>query len=73
MGVDDSRDRRLDLKAVVLEQLNLTFPAKPLCTETCEGICAVCGEVVREGKCSCQVKENDPRWNALKIFERDKS
>jgi uncharacterized protein len=66
-------ERRLDLRAVVLEQLNLTFPAKPLCDETCEGICAVCGEVVRDGKCSCQVEEKDPRWNAFKIFERDKS
>ena len=32
-----------DLKDVVLEQLNLTFPAKPLCVPDCEGICAVCG------------------------------
>ena len=67
------RDRQLDLRAVILEQLNLTFPAKPLCSEACEGICAVCGEVIRDGKCSCQVKESDPRWNAIKLTVRDKS
>ncbi len=65
--------RQLDLRAVVLEQLNLTFPAKPLCAPDCEGICAVCGEIVRDAKCSCLVKESDPRWNKLKFNVRDKT
>ena len=65
--------RQLDLRAVVLEQLNLTFPAKPLCAPDCEGICAVCGEIIREAKCSCLVKESDTQWNKLKFPVRDKS
>lgn len=65
--------RQLDLRAVVLEQLNLTFPAKPLCAPACEGICAVCGEIIRDAKCSCLVKESDARWNKLKFNMRDKS
>ena len=65
--------RQLDLRAVVLEQLNLTFPAKPLCAPDCEGICAVCGEVIRDAKCSCLVKETDRSWNKLKFPVRDKS
>jgi uncharacterized protein len=65
--------RQLDLRSVVLEQLNLTFPAKPLCAPDCEGICAVCGEIIRDAKCSCLVKEPDTPWNKLKFPERDKS
>jgi uncharacterized protein len=65
--------RQLDLRAVVLEQLNLTFPAKPLCAAGCEGLCAVCGELIRDAKCSCLVKESDPRWNKIKFNVRDKS
>ena len=65
--------RQLDLRGVVLEQLNLTFPAKPLCRPDCEGICAVCGEIVRDAKCSCLVKESDPRWNKIKFNVKDKS
>lgn len=65
--------RQLDLRAVVLEQLNLTFPAKPLCSAGCEGLCAVCGELIRDAKCSCLVKESDPRWNKIKFNVRDKS
>jgi len=65
--------RQIDLRAVVLEQLNLTFPAKPLCGPGCEGICAVCGEIIRDARCSCLVKETEPRWNAIKFNVRDKS
>jgi uncharacterized protein len=66
-------DNEIDLREVILEQLNLTFPLKPLCSESCEGICAVCGKVRRNGDCSCQVKEEDPRLLKLKNFVRDKS
>jgi uncharacterized protein len=65
-------DNKIDLRLVVLEQLNLLFPPKPLCAEDCEGICAVCGELVRDGRCSCQVKESDPRLEKLKILVKDK-
>jgi uncharacterized protein len=67
------RDNQVDLREVILEQLNLTFPLKPLCAESCEGICAVCGKIRRNGDCSCEVKEEDPRLLKLKNFVRDKS
>jgi len=65
-------DNRLDLRQVILEQLNLTFPPKPLCSEDCEGICAVCGELICDGRCSCLVKESDPRLERLKLLVKDK-
>jgi len=66
------QDRQIDLRAVILEQLNLTFPAKPLCAADCEGSCAVCGRVIRDGGCSCAVQEADPRLEKLKFLVRDK-
>ncbi len=62
----------LDLREVILEQLNLTFPPKPLCSPACEGICAVCGKVRKDGECGCQVKDLDPRLDQLKILMKDK-
>jgi uncharacterized protein len=67
------QDRRIDLREVVLEQLNLTFPAKPLCSESCEGICAICGKIRRDGDCGCAVHETDGRLDALKSMLKDKS
>jgi len=66
------QNRQIDVRMVILEQLNLTFPAKPLCSEGCEGICAVCGKIRRDGNCGCQVKETDERLEKLKIFVKDK-
>lgn len=64
--------RKLDLKAVLLEQLNLTFPARPLCAPDCQGICPICGRIIREGHCSCVTADTDPRLTKLKNFIRDK-
>ena len=52
--------RSLDLQEIILEQLNLTFPVKPLCSKDCQGICPICGEVRRESGCACTVREDDP-------------
>jgi uncharacterized protein len=66
------QNNQIDLHEVILEQLNLTFPLKPLCSEDCEGICPVCGQVRRGDNCACLVKEEDPRLRKLKNFVRDK-
>jgi len=58
----------IDLAEVVLEQLNLTFPVKPLCSPDCEGLCAVCGRLLQGGQCGCTVKEPDPRLGRLKTL-----
>jgi len=62
--------QQINIREVVLEQLNLTFPAKPLCSEDCEGMCPVCGKIRKEGRCGCVVKESDPRLEKLKTFKR---
>jgi len=58
----------IDLGEVILEQLNLTFPFKPLCSPNCEGLCAVCGQILRAGHCGCTVREPDPRLDRLKTL-----
>ena len=66
------RNRQIDLREVILEQLNLTFPIRPLCSPDCEGLCAVCGKIRREGTCDCQVRETEIRLEPLKILKKDK-
>jgi uncharacterized protein len=64
--------QKIDLREVLLEQLNFTFPTRPLCSENCQGICPVCGKVINEGQCSCAANESDPRLEKFKFFFRDK-
>lgn len=66
------QSRKIDIREVILEQLNLIFPMKPLCLESCEGICPVCGRVRKSGDCACMSKENDPRLEKFKLFMKDK-
>lgn len=72
MGRIFYHDNQIDLREVILEQLNLTFPLKPLCSEDCEGICPVCGQVRHGGNCGCQVKEKNLQLKKLKNFLREK-
>lgn len=58
----------IDLAEIILEQLNLTFPIKPLCSPDCEGLCAVCGKILQAGQCGCTVREPDPRLDRLKTL-----
>jgi uncharacterized protein len=62
----------ISLDDIILEQLNLTFPVKPLCSKDCQGICPICGKVISEGQCHCATKDSDPRLDQLKIFLKDK-
>lgn len=61
---------KINIKDVVLEQLNLAFPVKPLCSKDCQGICPVCGKVIREDGCACVTENSDPRLEKLKMFKR---
>lgn len=63
-------NRQIDLRDVILEQINLAFPLKPLCSEDCEGICPVCGSVRRHGGCKCAEEKSDPRLEKLKLLKR---
>jgi uncharacterized protein len=63
---------KIDIEDLVLEQLNLAFPAKPLCSNKCQGLCPVCGRVIKDGECACVTKSSDPRFGKLKDFLRDK-
>ncbi len=46
----------LDLAVSVWEEINLTAPAKFLCTEECEGLCSKCGANLNQGPCGCDTQ-----------------
>lgn len=63
---------RIDLDALLLEQIYLGIPLKPLCREDCRGLCPRCGTNLNHGSCDCATqKELDPRLSPLKaLIER---
>ncbi|HEY0841096.1 MAG TPA: DUF177 domain-containing protein, partial [Vulgatibacter sp.] len=58
--------RELNLGPVVREQILLALPMAAVCSETCKGLCQVCGKNLNEGECGCDRHVPDPRWAGLK-------
>jgi uncharacterized protein len=60
----------IDLLQLMMEQFQLALPMKPLCTETCKGLCPQCGTNLNTGTCDCSQKWEDPRLAALRAMKR---
>lgn len=56
----------MDVQELLKEQIILSVPMKPLCSESCKGICPQCGKDLNIDTCKCEQKEIDPRLAILK-------
>jgi uncharacterized protein len=67
------RGDELDLTEVTKEQVLLGLPMKPLCSESCKGLCPACGADLNLGPCGCGGKAVDQRFQALeKLLKKGK-
>lgn len=57
---------KIDLSEIVREQILLNLPTQVFCKDDCKGLCLKCGANRNLKDCSCDEKEIDPRWSALK-------
>jgi uncharacterized protein len=55
-----------DIGQVVVEQVSLNMPVKPLCHDDCLGLCVRCGKNLNDGICSCRDESFDVRFEKLK-------
>ena len=66
LDVEFYSERTIPLRDLALEQVQLTIPMKPLCEESCLGLCPQCGANRSREECSCETSIVDERWGALK-------
>jgi uncharacterized protein len=59
----------IDLDRVIFEQIMLQMPIKPLCRETCKGLCPHCGINLNLACCHCEAETFDERLAILKKFK----
>jgi len=59
----------IELAPVVFEQILLQIPIKPLCSDSCKGICPNCGVNLNEETCKCQMNAIDLRFAVLEKFK----
>lgn len=63
----------LDLIDLMREQFQLALPMKPLCAQSCRGLCSHCGANLNRADCGCKPVWDDPRLAPLKgLLNREK-
>ena len=62
----------IDMTNLLREQVLLQVPMKPLCSESCLGLCPYCGQDMNDRTCGCKPPEGHPGFEALKDFLKDK-
>ena len=60
------REDAIDLGDLMHEQFVLALPMKPLCSESCKGLCPQCGTNLNTGTCECKPTWSDPRLEGLR-------
>ncbi|HYI08424.1 MAG TPA: DUF177 domain-containing protein [Thermoanaerobaculia bacterium] len=73
LDVEFYSDRTIPLRDLALEQVQLSIPMKPLCDESCLGLCPTCGVNRSREDCSCGESIVDQRWGALKDIREELS
>ena len=67
------REGTLDVVDMLREQFQLALPMKPLCAQSCRGLCPQCGTNLNRSQCGCTPAWQDPRLAALEVLlNRDK-
>ena len=62
------RDGTLDVIDMLREQFQLALPMKPLCAESCRGLCLECGANLNRTNCGHESTWEDPRLAPLKAL-----
>jgi len=66
LDMDFYSGEEFDLDGLLEEQIMLNIAMKPLCSDSCKGICSECGADRNFETCKCVVKNADPRLAELK-------
>ena len=59
----------IDLTHDIEEQVAMEIPLKPLCSDSCKGLCHECGTDLNISSCSCRKEPVSLAFNALKDFK----
>lgn len=51
----DKYDTFIDISDDIRQEIILDYPIKPLCKNSCKGLCVKCGKNLNEGPCDCKI------------------
>ena len=59
----------IDLDQLIVEQVMLQVPIKPLCADSCKGLCPICGINLNRESCNHTVEQVNSPFAVLKNFK----
>lgn len=59
----------IDLLHEIEEQIAMDIPLKPLCSNSCKGLCPVCGADQNQNDCGCKRDNFNLKFSKLKDFK----
>ena len=62
----------IDVDLIVVEQIFLALPQKPLCQQECNGLCSGCGVDLNHDSCRCENKTAGSAFDALRSLKIEK-
>lgn len=68
-AVFEAEGGRADLRRIATEQIYLNLPLKPVCADSCRGLCPTCGANRNRIECGCRSALGDPRLAGLGDLE----
>lgn len=62
----ETPDHTIDVDELTVTDILLELPSKNLCSDSCKGLCPICGADLNKTTCSCSTKQTDPRLEVLR-------
>jgi len=69
LGLSYYSGDEIDLAPLMIEQVVLALPTRPLCAEDCRGLCKECGANLNRETCDCSDKAGDPRMAIFRTLK----
>ncbi len=71
LETDLFRDGVVDIERLLVDQIVLSLPSYPRCSDDCRGLCPTCGTNLNVGACRCQTQapERVPQGGAFSALE----
>lgn len=69
MGLSYYAAEEINLSPYIREQVLLALPMRPLCENSCRGLCVKCGANLNEERCLCASSSADPRMAPFRTFK----
>ncbi len=66
IGLIPFTGEEIDLLTDVQSEIVMAIPMRPICSESCKGLCSQCGQNLNTGSCNCKSRSGDPRLAVLK-------